>query len=60
MPFLSHPAEEDSSAGLSNIPIFSDEDTTVTDEFLADDVLIYGVGRREAEDESSHCNHDNS
>lgn len=26
---------------------------------LADDVLINGVGRREAEDERSHRNHDN-
>lgn len=32
MPFVFHPAKEDSSAGLSNVPIFSDEDTTVTDE----------------------------
>lgn len=27
---------------------------------LADDILIYGVGRREAKDERSDCYHDNA
>ena len=27
---------------------------------LADDILIDGIGRGEAKDESSYCNHDNT
>lgn len=43
-------------------PVFNTEDTTVSGKtfLLADDILIYGVGRREAKDKSSDCNHDDT
>lgn len=55
-----HPAEEDDSAALSQISSCSDDDNSLWEEglLLTDHVLINGVGRREAEDEGSHRNHD--
>lgn len=55
------PLKKTAVRGLSQLSSCGDDDAAVRERkglLLADHVLVNGVGRREAEDESAHGNHD--
>lgn len=53
----SYPAVQNSSTGLNSV---HNEKAPRNMFLLADNILIDGVGRGEAKDESPNCNHDNT